>query len=105
MGWKALPADKRSPYEKKAKEQKDKYDAYIASEEGSKALQAFKDAKSEAKEQFKPKEAPAAAAAETSANEKKRKADNEGTSPEKKIGAKKAKGRPLGTAQKAALGA
>merc|ERR1712194_847645 len=26
--WKAPPADKRCPYEKKAKEQKDKYDAY-----------------------------------------------------------------------------
>jgi len=103
--WKALGDDKRSPYEKKAKEQKDKYDAYIASEEGAKALQAFKDAKNEAKDQFKPKEAPAAATAETSENEKKRKADNEGTSPEKKMGAKKAKGRPPATVQKATLGA
>jgi len=99
--WKALPDAKRAPYEKKAKEQKEKHDAYIASEEGQKALKAFKDAKNEATEQFKPKEI---LVAETTESEKKRKAETDGTSPEKDVGAKKAKGRPS-KVQKASLGA
>lgn len=104
--WKGLTDAERSPYEKKAKEQKEKHDKYLASEEGQKALQAFKDAKNEAKEQFKPKEAPAAEApaAEAPENEKKTKASDEGTSPEKDAVVKKAKGRPP-KVQKATLGA
>merc|ERR1712139_590577 len=43
------------PYEKRAKEQKDAYDKYIASEEGAAKLKAFKDATKAAKDQFKPK--------------------------------------------------
>merc|ERR1711933_181404 len=69
--WKALSDAGRSPYEKKAKEEKEKYDKFIASDEGQKALQAFKDAKNEAKEQFKPKEDPDAEATEKDAGCKK----------------------------------
>jgi len=101
--WKALSAAQKVPYEKKAKEQKDTYDKYIASAEGQKALQAFKDAKNEAKEQFKPKEKEPAAV-EATDNEKKRKADTEATSPAKDAGAKKARGRPA-KIQTAILGA
>merc|ERR1719399_2296934 len=55
--WKALTDADRRPYEKKAKEQKDAYDKYIASEEGAAKLKAFKDATKAAKDQFKPKKA------------------------------------------------
>merc|ERR1719261_1769826 len=55
--WKALTDAQRQPYEKKAKEQKDAYDKYIASEEGAAKLKAFKDATKAAKDQFKPKKA------------------------------------------------
>merc|ERR1712194_371366 len=99
--WKALSDDKRLPYQKKAMDQKENYDAFIASEHGQKALKAFKDAKSEATEQFKPKATPVA---ETTENEKKRKAETDGASPAKDVGAKKAKGRPP-KVQKATLGA
>merc|ERR1712187_1076367 len=54
--WKALTDTARAPYEKKAREQKDAYDKYIASEEGHAKLKAFKDATQAAKDQFKPKE-------------------------------------------------
>jgi len=52
--WKTLSDAQQLPYVKKAKEQKDAYDKFLASDEGKKALQAFKDAKQEAKEQFQP---------------------------------------------------
>merc|ERR1711877_24899 len=42
--WKGLSDAARAPYEKKAKEQKEAYDKYIASEEGQAALKSFKDA-------------------------------------------------------------
>merc|ERR1712078_538577 len=54
--WKALTDAQRQPYEKKAKEQKEAYDKYIASEEGAAKLKAFKDATKAAKDQFKPKQ-------------------------------------------------
>merc|ERR1712048_1157591 len=54
--WKALTDAARAPYEKKAKEQKDAYDKYVASDEGKAKLKAFKDATQAAKDQFKPKE-------------------------------------------------
>jgi len=54
--WKAVPNADKAPYEKKAKEQKEAYDKYIASPEGTAALKAFKDATSAAKDSFKPKE-------------------------------------------------
>lgn len=107
--WKALSAAQRAPYEKQAKEQKEKYDKYIASDEGQKALKAFKDAKNEAKEQFKPKETPAAEVQESEKpaekeNEKKRKAADEVAPANKDAPAKKAKGRPP-KVQTATLGA
>merc|ERR1719174_1694658 len=51
--WKAVTDADRKPYEKRAKEQKDAYDKYIASEEGAAKLKAFKDATKAAKDQFK----------------------------------------------------
>merc|ERR1719160_1682319 len=98
--WKALSDAQRSPYEKKAKEQKEKYDKFIASAEGQKALQSFKDAKQEAKDQFKPKEEPVVEATD---GDKKRKADSENTA-DAEVGAKKARGRPA-KAKAAVLGA
>merc|ERR1719410_349165 len=56
--WKDLGDAARLPYEKKAKEQKDAYDKFIASDEGAAKLKAFKDATQAAKDQFKPKEDP-----------------------------------------------
>merc|ERR1719491_1195597 len=53
--WKGLSDDDRAPYEKKAKEQKDAYDKYIASEEGQAALKAFKEAQQATKDKFKRK--------------------------------------------------
>jgi len=105
--WKALPDVEKAPFEKKAKEAKDKYDKYVASAEGQKALQAFKDATKEAKEQFKPKEKEAATAEaedKEAPTDKKRKAEPEAASPAKDAGAKKARGRPAKVA-KATLGA
>jgi len=101
--WKAVSAAEKVPYEKKAKEQKNTYDAYIASEEGQKALKAFKDATNDAKEQFKPKDKEPAAV-EATDNDKKRKADTDATSPAKDAGVKKARGRPA-KVQRAHLGA
>jgi len=101
--WKALPDSQKAPFEKKAKEQKDTYDKYIASEEGQKKLQAFKDATKDAKEQFKPKEKEPPAE-EATENDKKRKADTQAASPAKDAGVKKARGRPA-KVQTAALGA
>jgi upstream-binding transcription factor len=98
--WKALTDSQRLPYEKKAKEQKETYDKFIASDEGQKALQTFKDAKQEAKDQFKPKEEPVVEAAD---GDKKRKADSENTA-DAEVGAKKARGRPA-KAKAAVLGA
>merc|ERR1719197_1406049 len=54
--WKALTDADRKPYEQRAKEQKDAYDKYIASDEGVAKLKAFKDATKAAKDQFKPKD-------------------------------------------------
>jgi len=53
--WKGLSDAARAPYDKKAKEQKDAYDKYVASEEGQAALKAFKDAQQATKDQFKRK--------------------------------------------------
>merc|ERR1719487_53022 len=41
--WKGMKDAERKPWEDKAKAQKDAYDKYISSEEGMKALQAYKD--------------------------------------------------------------
>merc|ERR1712139_159699 len=41
--WKGMKDAERKPWEDKAKAQKDSYDRYINSEEGMKALQAYKD--------------------------------------------------------------
>merc|ERR1719392_188892 len=46
--WKALSDAQRQPYEKKAKDQKDAYDKFIATDEGKKALGDKKAAKAEA---------------------------------------------------------
>ena len=54
--WKALSDDARQPYEKKAKEQKDAYDKFIATEEGKKALGHKKTAQAEAKAEKAKKE-------------------------------------------------
>lgn len=56
--WKNLPAAQKSPYEAKAKEQKDAYDAYVKSEDGQAALKAHKDAVAEAKSSVKGAPAP-----------------------------------------------
>jgi len=53
--WKALSDADRQPYEKKAREQKEAYDKYIASDEGAAKLKEFKEATKAAKDQFKPK--------------------------------------------------
>merc|ERR550525_1672384 len=42
--WKALPEKDRKPYEDKAKQQKDAYDAYLKTPDGMAALKAYKDA-------------------------------------------------------------
>merc|ERR1711933_478207 len=55
--WKALTDGDRQPYERRAKEQKDAYDKYLASDEGAAKLKAFKDATKAAKDQFKSKDA------------------------------------------------
>jgi hypothetical protein len=103
--WKDLrPADKL-PYEKKAKEQKDVYDKYIASPEGQAALKAFKDGVSAAKEEFKPKEAPALESPPAPEVGTKRKAKEAEEAPaEAGAVAKKARGRPA-KIQTARLGA
>merc|ERR1719454_2113319 len=46
--WKALSDADRRPYEKKAKEQKDAYDKFVATDEGKRALGDKKAAKAEA---------------------------------------------------------
>jgi len=53
--WKALSDADRQPYENKAREQKEAYDKYIASDEGAAKLKAFKEATQAAKEQVKTK--------------------------------------------------
>merc|ERR1712039_274284 len=53
--WKAISDAARAPYEKKARQQKEAYDKYIASEKGQAALKAFKDAQQATKDQFKRK--------------------------------------------------
>merc|ERR1712087_821904 len=42
--WKTLPQKEKSTYETKAKLDKERYDAYIATPEGAAALKAYKDA-------------------------------------------------------------
>jgi len=54
--WKALSEKDKLPYDKKAKEQKEAYEKYIASDEGKEKLKAFKDATQAAKDQFKAKD-------------------------------------------------
>merc|ERR1711920_865782 len=68
--WKTVSAAEKKPYEQKAAEQKAAYEKYIASEEGAAALKAFKDAKQNTKDQFKPKDSLAEAD-----DDKKRKVD------------------------------
>merc|ERR1719195_888862 len=46
--WKVLSECDRQPYEKKAKEQKEAYDKFIATDEGKKALDDKKAARAEA---------------------------------------------------------
>merc|ERR1719265_645146 len=53
--WKALSAKQRQPYEQKAKDQKDAYEKYIATEEGKKALGEKKSAQAEARAEKKEK--------------------------------------------------
>jgi len=53
--WKALSDAERQPYENRAREQKEAYDKYIASDEGAAKLNAFKEATNAARDQFKPK--------------------------------------------------
>jgi structure-specific recognition protein 1 len=84
--WKTLSNAQQLPYVDKAKEQKDAYEKFIASDDGQKALKAWKDAKQETKEQFSRSEG-------AKPTDKKRKAA-EDTSPEKDAEAKKARGRP-----------
>merc|ERR1719352_177375 len=64
--WKTLSDAQQLPYVNKAKEQKDAYEKFIASDDGQKALKAWKDAKQEAKEQFKPTDKKRKAAEEAS---------------------------------------
>jgi len=80
--WKALSEADKAPYDKKAKEQKDAYDKYIASDEGAAKLKAFKDATKAAKDQFKPKE---------EAKEDEEEAEEEESSPKKDSPKKRAK--------------
>merc|ERR1719195_1234839 len=54
--WKAVSDAERQPYEQKAKEQKEAYDKFIASDEGKKALSDKKLAKAEAKSEQTRKE-------------------------------------------------
>jgi len=84
--WKAFSESERQPYEKKAKEQKDAYDKFIASDEGAAKLKAFKEAQQAAKDQFKPKaEAEADEnGEEESPPQKKRGATEEGAPPSKR---------------------
>jgi len=106
--WKVASSAEKAPYEKKAKDQKDTYDKYIASAEGQAALKAFKDAVSGAKEEFKPKEeADAPAAVEEVAAGTKRKAKDatstdKDTATDKGAVVKKARGRPPASVQKMA---
>merc|ERR1712187_154797 len=70
----------------KAKEQKDAYDKFVASDEGAAKLKAFKEAQQAAKDQFKPKvEAEADENGEEEASpQKKRGATEEGAPPSKR---------------------
>jgi len=77
--WKALSDADRQPYEKKAREQKEAYDKYVASDEGAAKLNAFKEARKAAKDQFKPK------------NEAKEEEEEEESSPQKDTPKKRAK--------------
>lgn len=119
--WKAVSAAEKLPFDKQAKEQKDAYDKYVGSAAGAAALKAFKDAKSAAQDEFKPKEDPAVAVAAAAAAEAavaapaavaaaavgtKRKAKEVVASPEKDMAAKdvepaakKARGRPAKAAK------
>merc|ERR1712048_48760 len=94
--WKALTDAARAPYEKKAKEQKDAYDKYVASEEGQAKLKAFKDATQAAKDQFKPKEeAPETETVDEVETKPKRKAkDVVAAEDEANPAQKKVRGRP-----------
>merc|ERR1719443_565635 len=47
--WKALSEKERKPWEDKAKQEKEAYDAFLKTPEGAAKLQAYKDAKSAAK--------------------------------------------------------
>jgi len=81
--WKELPEAAKTPYETKAKEQKDAYEAYIASPEGQAALKAFKDATQAAKSEVTGK---AAEEESTPASKRKLKAgEKEAGSASKKI--------------------
>lgn len=93
--WKTLSNAQQLPYVNKAKEQKDAYEKFIASDDGQKALKAWKDAKQETMEQFKMQKMLLQRSRSEGAKptDKKRKAA-EDASPEKDAGAKKARGRP-----------
>lgn len=107
--WKVVTSAEKAPYEKKAKEQKDAYDTYIASPEGQAALKAFKDAVSGAKDEFKPKEeakeveeAPAAMEENTGTKRKAKEVvgSDKGAAADKGAVAKKTRGRPPASVQK-----
>jgi len=83
--WKTVSAAEKKPYEQKAAEQKAAYEKFIASEEGAAALKAFKEAKQNTKDQFKPKDVEVEAG-----DDKKRKADVKEAG---EVAAKKARGK------------
>lgn len=47
--WKAVSAAEKAPFEEQSKRDKEKYDAYVKTEEGQKGLQALKEERKEAK--------------------------------------------------------
>merc|ERR1712224_279776 len=51
--WGKLSAKEKEPFEKEAKELKEKYDAYVKSSEGEAAMKAFKEAQASAKADVK----------------------------------------------------
>merc|ERR1712224_814573 len=51
--WGKLSAKEKEPFEKEAKEAKEKYDAYLKSAEGEAAMKAFKEAQAAAKAEVK----------------------------------------------------
>jgi len=84
--WKSMSEAEKAPYEKKAKAEKAAYDAFIASDEGKYALQAYKDAQQEARDKYKVSGTAAAPEEDDEILDKKRMADapEAGEKPRKK---------------------